>query len=245
MIRRSPIARSPLVLAALAAAGLFGAGAAQAQSQREPSGERRAAPSSARPTAGTRAPDPRSGGTAAGRAATGRTATERAATDRAAGGAKELGKFGVWTAYVAEGGAKTCFALASPRERKPANLKTTPAYLFVSSIPGQQVREEVSVRMGVGVASHCEPGKAPTATVKCAKVEDVRLTVGTARFALAGKGETLFSANPAEEGQIVAAMRRGSEMTLAALSQRGNPITDAYSLSGFAQAIDRVRQECR
>ncbi len=39
-------------------------------------------------------------------------------------------------------------------------------------------------------------------------------------------------------------MGKGSGVTIKAQSARGNSLTDHYSLSGFAAALDRARKEC-
>ncbi|MGH6864264.1 MAG: invasion associated locus B family protein, partial [Methylocella sp.] len=58
----------------------------------------------------------------------------------------QLASYGDWGVFVAEDGkSKTCYALATPKERAPAGLKRDPAYTFISNRPGENVREEVSI----------------------------------------------------------------------------------------------------
>jgi len=40
-------------------------------------------------------------------------------------------------------------------------------------------------------------------------------------------------------------LRKGKDLSMKSTSARGNQTTDRYSLSGIAQALDRVAQECR
>ena len=55
-----------------------------------------------------------------------------------------VGTFGDWGAYEAQGAkSKICYALAQPKERTPAALKREQAYIFISSRPGEGVRNEV------------------------------------------------------------------------------------------------------
>ena len=42
-----------------------------------------------------------------------------------------------WGAYMAQGKEKTCYALASPKERAPSTLKRDPAYVFISNRPAR------------------------------------------------------------------------------------------------------------
>ena len=51
--------------------------------------------------------------------------------------------------------------------------------------------------------------------------------------------------NAAEEGRMVDAMRKGSDLTIKGTSGRGTQSTDQYSLQGLAQALDRAEQECK
>jgi hypothetical protein len=139
-----------------------------------------------------------------------------------------LEQFGDWAAYAAGGGkSKTCYALGQPQERKP-ELKRDPAYLFVSTRPGENVRDEVSIVMGFDV----KPNATPTAQI------------GSASYDLVAKGANLWLKNPAKESEFVEAMRRGASLTVKAPSKRGNVTTDTYSLKGISQALDRVRKEC-
>ena len=39
-------------------------------------------------------------------------------------------------------------------------------------------------------------------------------------------------------------MRKGAKLQIKAVSKKGNLTTDTYSLSGFAQAIDRALKDC-
>jgi hypothetical protein len=39
-------------------------------------------------------------------------------------------------------------------------------------------------------------------------------------------------------------MRKGTTLTAKTSSMRGNVTTDRYSLSGLAQALERVKKEC-
>src|SRR6266705_1765855 len=62
-----------------------------------------------------------------------------------------LGQYGEWGAYTgSSNGRKVCFALAKPSssETKPPNRPRDPAYLFISSRPAENVRNEVSVIIG-------------------------------------------------------------------------------------------------
>ncbi|MFM8749019.1 invasion associated locus B family protein [Rhabdaerophilum sp.] len=144
-------------------------------------------------------------------------------------GTFELGTFGDWKAAISgQGRARVCYALASPNERLPKNLKRDPASIFVSTRIGDGAKNEVAIRLGFGAKPR----------------EDGTLTIGTANFALLTEGENAFLKNQAQEVQLLEAMRRGQNLLIKVTSARGNALTDRYSLKGFAQALERMAKEC-
>lgn len=141
-----------------------------------------------------------------------------------------LERYGDWGAYAAKGPkARTCYALATPKERLPAGLKRDPAYLFVSQRPAEGVRNEISFVRGFDV----KPNSAPKAEI------------GNVSFELVAKGPNLWIKNAADEARALDAMRKGARILVKAQSLRGNLTTDSYSLSGLAQALERVQKECK
>lgn len=143
-----------------------------------------------------------------------------------------LGQFGDWGAYAATaGGRKVCYALAKPSsaQTKPPNRPRDPAYLFVSSRPVENVRNEVSIAIGYAFKPSSE------ATVR----------VGSSQFVMYTQNDGAWIKNAAEEAKLVEAMRKNGELTVTGVSGRGTQSTDKYSLKGLAQALDRVNQECK
>jgi invasion protein IalB len=141
-----------------------------------------------------------------------------------------LGQYGDWGVYVSQAPkTKICFALTQPKERLPANLKRDPAYFFVSTRPGENVRNEVSVLVGFPLKDDSEAS----------------LEVGGANFVLYTRKDGAWVRNAAEEARLVEALRKARDLTVKSTSARGNVTTDRYSLAGLPQALDRVAQECR
>ncbi len=144
-------------------------------------------------------------------------------------GTFELGTFGDWKAAISgQGRAKVCYALASPNDRLPKGLKRDPASIFVSTRVGDGAKNEVAIRLGFSAKPK----------------EDGTLSIGTTNFALVTEGENAFLKNPAQEAQLLDAMRRGQNIQIKVTSARGNALTDRYSLKGFAQAVERMAKEC-
>ena len=143
-----------------------------------------------------------------------------------------LGQYGDWGAYTASpGGAKVCFALAKPKTTKtePPARKRDPSYVFVSTRPTENVRNEVSVIIGY-------PFKTSS---------DATAEIGTAKFAMYTQNDGAWIKNVAEEARMVDAMRKGADLTVKGTSGRGTASTDQYSLKGLAQALDKIEQECK
>jgi invasion protein IalB len=143
-----------------------------------------------------------------------------------------LGQYGDWGAYTASpSGAKICFALSKPKTSKtePAGRKRDPAYVFVSTRPAENVRNEVSVIIGYPFKS----------------ASDATAEIGTAKFAMYTQNDGAWIKNVAEETRMIDAMRKGADLTVKGTSGRGTQSTDQYSLKGLAQALDRAEQECK
>jgi hypothetical protein len=143
-----------------------------------------------------------------------------------------LGQYGEWGAYSATpGGKKVCFAIAKPgsSQTTPANRPRDPAFLFLSTRPGEKVKEEVSVIIGYGF----KPSSEATAAV------------GTTTFAMYTQDDGAWVKNAADETKMVEAMRKGADVVVKGTSAKGTQSTDTFSLKGIAQALDRVGQECK
>jgi hypothetical protein len=134
-----------------------------------------------------------------------------------------------WGAYMAQGKEKTCYALASPKERAPSTAKRDQAYVFISSRPSENVRNEVSIIMGFAIKDN----------------SDAKAEIGSASYELIGKGTNAWIKNAAKEPQFVDDLKKGSKLIVKAPFTKGNVSTDTYSLAGLSQALDRVHKECQ
>jgi invasion protein IalB len=166
-------------------------------------------------------------------AASAKSATPAAAT-AAAGGAEPslIGQYGTWGAYIANpNGKRVCFALAKPSSSKtnPPNRPRDPAYAFISTRPAEKVTNEVSIMIGYQL----KPGSEST------------LDVGNAHYAMYSQGDGLWIKNAAEEDGMVAALRKGADVTVKGVSSKGTESSDTFALKGLTQALDRLAQDCK
>ncbi|CAH1657311.1 invasion associated locus B family protein [Chelatococcus asaccharovorans] len=161
----------------------------------------------------------------------GATATSATAQGAASQGqAVLLASSGDWGAYASgQGRNKVCYALSQPKTRLPPGLNRDPAYLFISTRPAENVRNEISLVMGFPTKEGAEASA----------------TVGDAKFALVTKDTNAWVKNPAEEARVLAAFRGGAKLIVKSQSRRGSNLTDEYSLAGFTQALERAAAECR
>src|SRR5262245_38918618 len=200
------------ILQALIAGSVILAGPALAQQQ---------APKPDAPKAG--APKPGAQKPAAG---------VQAAVSPVAGEPTLLAMFGEWGAYTATpNGKKVCFALAKPATSStvPPNRPRDTAWMFISSRPGEKVKDEVSVIFGYGLKPN----------------SDANIEIAGGSYAMNTQGDGAWVKNPAEEPKLVETMRKGRDLTVKGTSAKGTVSTDVYSLKGLGQALDKVGQECR
>jgi invasion protein IalB len=143
-----------------------------------------------------------------------------------------LGNYVDWGAYSATpAGKKVCFALSKPKTSltNPPGRKRDPAYLFVSTRPAENVRNEVSIVIGY-------PFKAGY---------EASVDIGSNKYAMYTQGDGAWVKNPAEEARMVDTMRRGADLVVIGESGKGTKSTDRYALKGLSQALDRVAAECK
>jgi hypothetical protein len=191
-------------------------------------------------------------------------AATKAAKPAPKSGAKEeaskpslVATFGDWNVFVGEvGKGRICYTLAQPKSREPASLTRDPGYAFISDRPSEGVRNEVSFIMGFDVSggdtaessSDAKPEK--TASKSSAKSKSSAAAsapialVDQTSFEMLPKGGNLWVKNAAKESALIAVMRKGAKLVVKAASLRGHQSIDTYTLSGFAQAMDRLQKEC-
>jgi invasion protein IalB len=143
-----------------------------------------------------------------------------------------LGQYSDWGAYSATpGGKKVCFVLAKPKSSKtePPGRKRDQAYVFISTRPAENVRNELSVIIGY-------PFK---------EASDATAEIGATKFAMYTRNDGAWIKNVAEEARMIDAMRKGADLVIKGTSGRGTVSTDQFSLKGLGEALGRAEQECK
>lgn len=148
-----------------------------------------------------------------------------AATPALAQSATKIGQHNAWGtySYQAQNG-KVCYVLTVPTDKQPPNLDHGDIFFFVSQKPGQNVSFEPQF-----IASY-----------EFQANSKVAVTVGDKSFSMFTRGKSAWMENAAEEPQLIAAMKAGSDMKVAAKSGRGNPTNYAFSLKGISAALQSI-----
>ena len=134
-------------------------------------------------------------------------------------------QFDAWGAYSYDsGGGKVCYVLSVPTVKTPADVNHGDIFFLISQRPGQNISYEPQAMMGYPLKD-------------ASKVE---VTVDGKNFSLFTRGNSAWVENAAEEPQLVAAMRAGSDMTVKATSRRGTGTSYKYSLKGVTAALNQV-----
>jgi invasion protein IalB len=137
----------------------------------------------------------------------------------------QLGTFGNWSVYASDtANGRVCYA--------PANLNRDPAYLFVSTRPKENVRDEVSFVLGFAPKDGA----------------DGQISIGKANYSVSPKAQAqsfvAWLKDNKDNATVVELMKKQPQLSLKLTSKRGNALTDTYALAGFAQALDQVKKAC-
>lgn len=147
----------------------------------------------------------------------------------------ELGQFSDWRVYrTTDKDGTVCFALSEPTAKKPATAKRGAIYFMISAWPGAKVSGQPSIVPGY---PYDEKIKA-SVEVGGEKFEFYTLNEGEG-----GDGGAWIK-DPKDETRLLAAMRKGSDMTVKGTSRRGTVTTDSYSLKGISAALDKITTDC-
>ncbi len=143
-----------------------------------------------------------------------------AATPAMAAPATPLGSFGAWNAAAyGTGDDRRCYILATPETAQPTTLRHGDVHFFVQSSDGAQGTES-SLQAGYDFASGSE----------------ITVTIGDDSFRMVTQGSNAWLRRLEREPELLAAMRAGREMVLAARSGRGNETSYTFSLAGVTAA---------
>lgn len=139
--------------------------------------------------------------------------------------ATKIKQHDAWGTYSYQAGnGKVCYVLTVPTDKQPTNLDHGDIFFFVSQKPGQNISYEPQF-----IASY-----------NFQENSKVQVSVGNKSFSMFTRGKSAWMENAAEEPALIAAMRGGAEMKVAAKSGRGNPTNYTFSLKGITAALQSI-----
>lgn len=134
-----------------------------------------------------------------------------------------------WRVFTrGEGQARVCYVLSTPSEALPRNVDHGDVFFLVASWANGDAVEQPSVMTGYALRPDSPP----------------QVRVGSDRFNMFVSGQEGFIEAPRDEGRLVTAMRRGSDMRVEAMSERGTATVYTFSLSGVTAALREADQLC-
>jgi len=140
-----------------------------------------------------------------------------------------LQQYNDWEAYRYDGGGqKTCYILSKPKTLAPTNRNHGDVFFFLTSRPAENVYNEVSILVGYPFAPDGQ----------------VTVDIDGQVFTLFTKDDGAWVEQPADEKQLVEAMKAGRSMVVKGQSARGTATTYTFSLSGVTAGTNRLTSEC-
>ena len=139
-----------------------------------------------------------------------------------------------WSVFVETDPARECWGVARPsgsvntRDGQEVEVQRGDTLLFVAYRPASGVSGEIAFTGGYPFAED----------------STVTMEIGPDRFEMFTRGEFAWPASGEDDAQIVAAMRRGREVTLTGRSARGTQTEDTFSLMGFTAALEEAEGRC-
>lgn len=152
-----------------------------------------------------------------------------AAPASSATASQRLGAAEGWTAYVyKEKSGQVCYLAGEPQKSEPANAKRRPPTAMVTHRPDEKVANVVSFAAGLPLKEG----------------SDASLDIAGTKFDLFTKGDSAWARTSDLDKTIVEAMAKGKQAVVKVIPQKGQPMTDTYSLAGFTQALAMIDKTC-
>lgn len=142
---------------------------------------------------------------------------------------KEIGTFGVWSAYVFdENGSKVCYMAAKPEKHEGKYSKRGEIVAMITHRPGEGTRNVFSYMSGYGYK----------------KGSDVELSIDGKKFTLFTQNDMAWAADASADAALSEAIKKGSKMVVKGVSGRDTQTKDIYSLKGSNKAYEEISKAC-
>ncbi len=142
---------------------------------------------------------------------------------------ERLGKFQHWRAFTyTEDGNRVCYMASEPQKEEGDYDRRGEVYAMVTHQPARGTEDVVSFVIGY-------PFK---------KQSRVTVDIDGKKFTLFTHEDTAWAADKKTDEALVRAMKRGREMVVQGVSNKGTDTTDTYSLMGFTDAHNAIDDAC-
>lgn len=131
-----------------------------------------------------------------------------------------------WHTYSKDG---KCWASSAPVRSEGGIANRSGQFLSIQNAPSEGVRGSVAMVSGFAASGE----------------GSVTAAVDGETFEVLPFGDAAFAGSGKPEAELVAAMRRGREMTVTWTADGGGTATDVYSLEGFSAAKAETDASCR
>ncbi len=143
----------------------------------------------------------------------------------------KVGTYKDWKVYTHDiGGDTICFALAKPKSQSPKSVNHGDVFFMVASWKSGVATQQPSLMAGYDLRSRPEP------TVRIGGSDKWKMFVSQTEG---------FIEQASAEKRLVSSMRRGSNMRVTAVSQRGTQTNYTFSLLGISAALERASKACK
>lgn len=123
---------------------------------------------------------------------------------------------------------RICFAATEAKDREPGNVTHGDIFFLVATWASGAAVNQPSLMTGYNLRSSPAP----------------QLRIGADTWTMYSAGNEAFIEKAEDEKRLVRAMRRGADMRVSAVSQRGTATGYTVSLRGISAALDRMKKEC-
>ena len=141
-----------------------------------------------------------------------------------------VASFKDWSVFVHDTGTdKICFAAAEASDKAPKTVNHGDIFFLIATWKSGAATNQPSFRVGYNLQ------QAPAPTIR----------IGPEKWDMYVSENEAFIESGAAEQKLIAAMRKGADMKISAMSNRGTATSYVVSLSGVSAALDRLRDACK
>ncbi len=143
---------------------------------------------------------------------------------------KIIANYKDWSVYKVDlGGDMICYAISKPTEKSPRAVKHGDIFFLVGTWKSGVAVNQPSLMTGYELRAKPEPV----------------IRIGSDKWKMFSSGSDGFIDKASDEQRLISAMKRGANMRVSAVSQRGTATSYTFSLLGITDALKRVQKECR